>query len=436
MNKIKREIKILIKGIVFLFLFGCSGEVVENEANKQTIHQNLFVAEGTIPLIVIMVDNPESEFSLQGPAVYYDYYSSDFTYNVQDYLEQVSNGRFSVSFKGVYGPVTILNEEVDSISEKIALAIDRINGKDFFIREFDSNHDGEITTDELLVSVVGNNTLYAAATRGVFHTIEDEYGYIKLNMLGAIHGTRANLATITHEIIHLLGGIDIYGSSCNSFRLTLMSCTIVGSSGNHTNHLDPYHKIQLNWIEPRMIDVSESFVRQCHTVSAPIYRNTEPEQSQKPLLIYNENRKIHGENEYFLLEFRNKHVGNFDEYLYDQFLPSPGYGVVIWSVRVDDDGLPFHVPSVSKEDGRDMTIWTYGSRRDAQMRFSPYPDYDLESNLLTPEQKPSEVSRASYMWPAGEVFPIYQDGSKPGFSIEIENFSYDSESVTVCIRKE
>lgn len=364
-----------MKLIIYIFTFfcflivltGCTAEITKNDADKQTIHQDLFPANGSIPLIAIMVNNTDSEFSLQERAVYHDYYSSDFTYNVQDYLYQVSNGKFSISFQGVYGPVDLSSKEAESISEKIALALKRINGKDFNLRDYDRNNDEIITSNELLVSVISNGSLYAAATRWVSSKIRDEYGNIHLRMSGSIHGSHANLATITHEIIHLLGGIDIYGASCNSFRLTLMSCTIVGQSGNHTNHLDPFHKIQLDWIDPRVLNVGESsFIRKCYNIEASIYRGVEPSEIQQPVLVYDLEHKTRNENEYFLLEFRNKHAQPVDEYLYDQFLPSPGYGVVIWSIRVDDNGKPFQVPSISKEDGRDMTIWTYGSQKKMQ----------------------------------------------------------------------
>jgi hypothetical protein len=114
--------------------------------------------------------------------------------------------------------------------------------------------------------------------------------------LGTIPGVEENVAfeTVAHELAHTLGADEVYGSSCNSQNLSLMSCT-VGGADDAVNlyHLDPWHKMVLGWKSPIFADVAGSG---CGTLSAADVTSSVPQ------LLFDSRR---GTREYYLIEFRN-----------------------------------------------------------------------------------------------------------------------------------
>lgn len=422
--------RVFLITLASLLLFGCPGgtlTAVGGDEPSQGIQQDLFPAEGTIPLIVLMANSPNPAADFQSVTVYQDYFSSRFSYNAQEYFHQVSYGRFTFAFQGAWGPYNISVDASTDISSTIAEALQGLVDEEFDLAQYDTNRDNVLTTDELLVVTIGNGGQYGGAVRPVVTTLSNG---LEIWMGGAIVGSHANLATITHEVSHLLGTIDLYGSNCNSLNLTLMSCTIFGRAGDDTVHLDPWHKMQLNWIEPRIVQLDELGEKTCFDLEVPQYDHESPRHEQQPLLLLD---PVHGVDEYFMIEFRN---GSF-------YVPGllsyernvPGAGVAVWSIRLNADGFPVQVPSLVQSDGWDASIWTYGSYRDTNWEFMPYDGLDHEINLITPEMAPSRYNRSAHLWSAGYLQPRYQDGTMSGFLIEVRGFNEYSSQVEVCFEQ-
>jgi hypothetical protein len=289
------------------------------EAGK-LINRDLFLTNGNIPLVLIMANKPDGVSELQSRTVYRDYYSSRWTYNAQEYLYEVSNGAFTFEFQGIWGPYDIPEDSTGSIAEITAASLKQAADDRLNLSQFDKDRDGVIRQDELLIMIVDNGSLYG----GVASWFNAEVRGTRVRMMTGIHGSHANLATIVHEITHLIGTVDIYGSNCNSLNLSLMSCTV---------------------------------------------------------------------------------------------------GI---------NGYPIPVPSIVNN-GWDASIWTFGSRRDAEWEYAPHRGLNMDYNLITPESAPSGFERSSWLWGPGEVTPRFQDGLEAGFVLEVGQFDLTSHEVEVCV---
>jgi hypothetical protein len=139
-----------------------------------------------------------------------------------------------------------------------------------------------------------------------------------------------------------LGTIDIYATNCASSGLSLMSCT--GSDildDQRTFHLDPWHKMRLGWVRPRIFPFGSGGVA---TVTAAQFQS-----DNTPVILYDPS---HGTSEYFIVEFRNNNPavggGGYDLDLRLSGNPSE-HGLALWHV------VPGHDPPVFHAGGRDLT---------------------------------------------------------------------------------
>jgi M6 family metalloprotease-like protein len=156
------------------------------------------------------------------------------------------------------------------------------------------------------------------------------------------------VATIAHELTHALGiGWEGYGrwlatGSPDNGRYSLMAGTIENPRDRWTVHLDPFAKMQLGWVVPRIIPVSPS-TSACITLDAIEFKSPVTARNSVALL-YDPSR---GTDEFFLLEYRRTIPGNYDN---DQFrtgfvgLGSRG-GLGLWAVRINSAKDPLGVPS-------------------------------------------------------------------------------------------
>jgi len=106
--------------------------------------------------------------------------------------------------------------------------------------------------------------------------------------------------------------------------MSLMSCTMGrGADDRDTFHLDPWHKIVLGWVGPRVYDLRGP--GNCVTLKAPPALGDWVERDHRPVLLYDASR---GRNEYFIVEFRNPEVVPYDRDARDS-------GVAVWYVQTD-----------------------------------------------------------------------------------------------------
>jgi len=114
------------------------------------------------------------------------------------------------------------------------------------------------------------------------------------------------ISVYCHEYSHVLGAYDLYDYDYSSAGVGLWS--LMG--WDHSQHLDPWHKALLGWIEPSVLNNNET------RLSIP--------QVETSKLIYRLN--LGNPSEYYLVENRAR-IG------YDQNLP--GEGLLIW--HIDED---------------------------------------------------------------------------------------------------
>ncbi|MFW6152833.1 MAG: hypothetical protein ACOC42_00580, partial [Halobacteriota archaeon] len=117
-------------------------------------------------------------------------------------------------------------------------------------------------------------------------------------------------------------------------------------------HLDPWHKIQLGWVEPRIYTMDDRWDDpQCVAMAPPHERGSldDPE-VRKPVIVYTPLRYDADARtgEYYLLEYREREGFDVD-------LPSDGLG--LWYVSVDE-GEPRPLPSTIVPRGNRTELFT------------------------------------------------------------------------------
>jgi hypothetical protein len=97
-------------------------------------------------------------------------------------------------------------------------------------------------------------------------------------------------------------------------------------------NLDPWHKMLVGWIEPRLVPVGPP--GRAQLAAQHLALAAEPVR-KRPLLVYDPAK---GKSEFFLLEYRTPYrLG------YDQGVATSG--LVIWHIAYGPGGMPTHIPS-------------------------------------------------------------------------------------------
>lgn len=196
----------------------------------------------------------------------------------------------------------------------------------------DKNGDGRITDTELSVIVYGSGPAVAngAATRGVGSILIPGTS-LRLEVGRACGmGEDVSLSTITHELTHLLGTVDLYGASGLNQNLTLMGATIFwGADDRQVFHLDPWHKMRLGWVEPRIHTLNEAGA----SAFLAAVNGSASSNDRRPWLLVDPRRYdiFSRSGEYFMVEFRNPALGRYDA-------SAPASGVVVWQIKTDSQG--------------------------------------------------------------------------------------------------
>jgi M6 family metalloprotease-like protein len=235
-------------------------------------------ALGVRPAVIILLDLANTG-TFSHPSSYY----SDYVFNpnnattagvrsVNGYLLANSHGRFSIAPAGVgiVGPVQLsASDRMAALGNDVmraGLAINAAALAGFNFAPFDSNGNGQITTDELLILIFDNSsTADSGAARSANPTglnpnntlsaFTPPGSSVSMLMNVVILTQSVSFATLCHELCHLLGAKDLYGiwnQTCHGGNYTLMSCTITNPDDLFTYHLDAWHKMQLGWVEPRI----------------------------------------------------------------------------------------------------------------------------------------------------------------------------------------
>jgi M6 family metalloprotease-like protein len=296
-------------------------------------------ARGARPLLTIMIEYSDVRFHTPHTVAFFD----DLLFgaaapNIAAYFNENSLGLFTWKKAAIVGPVqhpddpaTPANESMRNCafscpgrSDKTvrARAIELAASAGFDFARYDTDHDGRVTNPELTVLIVDAAPFGDAA--GAVRSSDPgcvRPGGLLIDICLGIPGVNedATFATIAHELVHSLGmNQEVYGSHCLSQNMSLMSCT-----GSGLYHLDPWHKIQLGWVKPRIYPIT-------YPGASALLGATAGRLHVEPIILYDPRR---GRNEYFILEYRNRSVGTYDVNMAD-----PAAGVAIWYVQTDAAG--------------------------------------------------------------------------------------------------
>lgn len=326
-------------------------------------------------------------------------FDTQSTLGVAGYFREVSNGRFSWSRAGIIGPVQFTAAESDANHlddpKGISFVIRRAaQASSFNFAQFDANADGTVSQDELGILIITNqgDGLGGAARpidpSGCLQVPGSSLRICGDNIRVTAVGHRASFMTLCHELSHQLGTLDLYGNcQCLNQDLTLMDGTLYPNPyDRRTYHLDPWHKTQLGWSDPRIQSLRDGGI-----VSLPATQVIRPD---APVILYDPQR---GTGEFFILEYRTQSrpgAGGYDQNV-------TGNGLAIWHIQQDADKNPTLIPNQG-----------YAVFHQGAPDFKPGGDGLWESGVTTPYLR-------------------WLDGSQTRVKIKVRPFKAEDPSITV-----
>jgi len=217
---------------------------------------------------------------------------------------------------------------------------------DPFVRynRYDVNGDGVVDSSELVVlrfgadPGVGATTLKDEDTDQLPSIILDG---VRVKSSVSVLAKDTTYAGIVHEMLHVWGGIDIYGPfyGAHNQRASLMAAM---ARDDRFWELDPWHRQMFGWTEPIFIPIGPSSRRAGGTrVMMASGADSTGVEEARPLLFYDPAR---GLREYFLVEYRTPFPTCADSTLPGN--ACPGYrdngaadiGFAVWHVMTMPNG--------------------------------------------------------------------------------------------------
>ncbi len=335
-------------------------------------------ARGNFPLLVILYEmsTANSTRTTLAPniATAMDglFFNTFQTPSVSGYYLENSAAAFSWQRAAVLGPVkldatesaTLLAKTSDDDGDgNLETGLDAAAGFSYLLgivaqktgynfAQWDSNGDGQITQDELSVVVIGNNShapdgsSRAGANRpigsaGLSWAVPGQNVTLRGQIASLDH--HSGFLTMAHELSHSLRTADLYGAGCFSTGLTLMTCTIGGTDDERlTYYLDPWHRMKLGWIAPRIFMLGTGGVA---TISA-----SQIASPNTPIILYDPAK---GTSEYFIVEYRNNRVSSgFDHDANLGNSRAADAGMAVWHVDLSLNNNPtYHEGSPNRAMG-------------------------------------------------------------------------------------
>jgi hypothetical protein len=309
-----------------------------------------------------------------------------FEPNVVGYFREVSRGKFGWTKAGLIGPLTapIKGKPADEIV-RLALSASAREGR-FDFRPFDADHDGRLSSAEIGVLVITGPEAAGWQVRD-FAAAERNIAIANQNLAFAGRVTvideNAGFATVIRALLRMIAPDSVFigGWPQKCFALNnSLSPMAAASAARQIVHLDPWHKMLLGWIEPRVYAVGApgtaklvaQHVGDYYDPAKPLL--TEGPDRHRPVLLYDGMR---GPSDFILLEYRTRSRLGYDQ-------DTGTSGLVIWQVALDGSNRPFmtaadrknckgetlEIPSVFVRGARD---WTLGASRAYTAGDGPIP---------------------------------------------------------------
>jgi hypothetical protein len=260
-----------------------------------------------------------------------------------------SSGQFTFTDAGIAGPIIVEPGEAFKEAMWAATRSGFLN-----LDRFDQTpRDGVVTDKELAIlyiyAVDGAQTAWNDTSTPPDGAHPCRIGAPCFRGLVSGFTQHARLDLMAHELMHLLGNerglADIYGTSCHSNTLSVMSCSSqLPPRSTHqmrnAYHPDPYAKMLLGWTKPRLVSPLEP--GSCATVQIPTLARpgAGPNPAfSNPLLFFN--GRTRDPAKFMLVEYRNPEADGAD--VEDAVAPKPG-GVALWYVERNSSGGVVLVP--------------------------------------------------------------------------------------------
>lgn len=303
---------------------------------------NPFPSTGQHTSLVILVEFPEQEFTIQNPGEFYSRMLNGDTFteylstgSARQYFLENSCNQFEISFD-IIGPVKLEKSaayygENDywgddrRAHEMIVDACDILYKEGFDFSIYDKNNDGEIDNVYVFYAGYGEadgggpDTVWPHSWTMTEAGVSKYYGDLKLDHYACSNELQYQTAdgmmpdgigTFCHEFCHVMGLPDFYSTiGGGAFTPGTWNLLDTGSYNNMSRTppaLSAFERYAFGWLTP--IDVKTRDL----VILPPIV------ESNEAYIIHTDNK-----NEYFLLE--NRQQTGWDRYL-------PNHGMLVWHI--------------------------------------------------------------------------------------------------------
>jgi len=238
---------------------GCgAADTSEPSVGSTSDALTLGVVKGTRPVLLILRQKDAATPLIESSAAYRKRFFGPGFPDVADYFDTISNKKFAIKEAGTVSVIDHSDAAFDKRAgadlipgDKNVLQRSRLRAlmeaddAGFDFDAFDKNGDGTVSADELMVISV-ENTSDTSAQTGWPPCVKHPSG-VKVCTGVTVIGHKSNVLNFAHELTHQLGPLDVYGTSCLSFDLSLMSCTRE-SAVDPVYYLDPWYRGKLGWL--------------------------------------------------------------------------------------------------------------------------------------------------------------------------------------------
>ncbi len=221
---------------------------------------------------------------------------------------------------------------------------------------YDVNGDGAVDNSELIVVRFGADPGNGGQMGGSSTYIGDGKRVTIPVALLAKDTTRAG---VMHEMLHVWGGMDVYGPRLMlNFRNTIMAAM---AGDDSVWELDPWHLAKFGWIRPRFVPIgSVSRPSGGSEIMLAAGHDTGGLEPARPIVFYD---PLRGLREYFVVQYRTPYPrcpsepGDFCPNYQDNGAPDQGFAV--WHVVTKANGALADI--LKRDDTGDRVAWPGGT---------------------------------------------------------------------------